>query len=214
MTTTDAPSPQHAAAHGDVAEAPPSAPAADPAVLALPTFSVGAIALGLNLLGFEPNLGGPVVLILFATGIGMVISTLWAAAVGQSAVAGIFGTFACFWISYSLFVLSALNGWFGITEETLARSQQTFLICWLTVFVVLTLAALRLPAAFTLLFVLVDVAVAFVLAGAITGSTILTQIGGVGVLGFTAVGLYLFIGAMGVATGGSALPVGKPVIGG
>lgn len=214
MTTAES-APQHAAAK-DVPEPPPSAPAADPAMIGLPTFAVGAIGLGLWLLGFVPGdaAGGSAVpIIMAATVPGQLIAAVWAAAIGQSAVAGIFGIFAGFWFSFSILVLGLVNGWLGITEDSdVTATLGLFLIAWLATIVVLTLVTLRLPAAFTLLFVLVDVALALVLAGTQTGSTLLLQLGGIAVLAFTAVGVYLFAGSAAVATGGKALPVGSPIV--
>ncbi len=53
----------------------------DPAILGLPIFVVGSVALGLALVGYVPDAaGGVIVPVIFAaTGIGLVISTVWAA---------------------------------------------------------------------------------------------------------------------------------------
>jgi uncharacterized protein len=53
---------------------------------------VGSIALGFSLVGYVPaTAAGVVVPVIFAaTGLGLVISTLWAAALGQTMVASIF----------------------------------------------------------------------------------------------------------------------------
>ena len=80
-----------------VPEAPPSAAlAGDPAVLGLPIFVAGSIALGLALVGYVPAAAGASALpiILAATGLGLLVSTIWAAALGQTLVAAIFGLFA------------------------------------------------------------------------------------------------------------------------
>ena len=77
----------------EVARAEPqAAPAGDPAILGLPIFVVGSIALGLSLVGYVPDAaGGVVVPVIFAaTGLGLVISTVWAATLGQTMVASIF----------------------------------------------------------------------------------------------------------------------------
>jgi hypothetical protein len=94
-----------------IAEAPAvaeSAPAGDPAILGLPIFVVGSIALGLSLVGYVPAAaGGVIVPVIFAaTGLGLVISTVWAAALGQTMVASIFGLFAGFWLSFSILALA------------------------------------------------------------------------------------------------------------
>ncbi|MFC4947352.1 GPR1/FUN34/YaaH family transporter [Pseudonocardia sp. GCM10023141] len=197
-----------------------AAPAGNPALIALPTFLVGGISLGLWLVGFLPRdlPGGLITAVVFVNGAGLWVSAIWAARIGQSAVAGIFGIFGGFWTSFGLLVFGLVNGLLGLsaTDATLAASQvqatqATFLISWLIVFVVLTLATLRLPLAFTALFVFVDVAVALVLIGVLVGSTAALSLGGIAVFVFCAIGAYLFYDGMGQELGGRALPTGRPL---
>jgi succinate-acetate transporter protein len=196
------------------APAPVLAPlAGDPAMLGLPTFIVGSVALGLVLVGVVPAtaVGASLPIILAATSIGLIVATIWSAAIGQSAVASIFGIFAGFWLSYAVLVLGLVHGWFGITIVAAAATQELFLISWLVIIVVLTLATLRLPLAFTLIFALVDVALLLVLLGTEEASTGLLKTAGYVVLAFAAVGVYVFYGAASLATGGTGVPLGKPV---
>jgi uncharacterized protein len=188
--------------------------AGDPAMLGLPTFIVGSVALGLVLVGVVPAtaVGASLPIILAATSIGLFIATIWSAAIGQSAVASIFGIFAGFWLSYAVLVLGLIRGWFGITVLAAASTQELFLISWLVIVTVLTLATLRLPLAFTVIFLLVDVALLLVLLGTEEASTSLAKAGGYVVLVFAAVGAYVFLGAASLATGGSkGVPLGKPI---
>ncbi|MGD0925027.1 MAG: GPR1/FUN34/YaaH family transporter [Streptosporangiaceae bacterium] len=189
--------------------------AGDPGMLGLPIFIVGSVALGLVLVGAVPAtaVGASLPIILAATSIGLLIATIWSAAIGQSAVASVFGIFAGFWLSYAVLVLGLIHGWFGITVLAAAATQELFLISWLVIIVVLTLATLRLPLAFTLIFVLVDVALLLVLLGTEEASTGLLKTGGYVVLAFAAVGVYVFYGAASLATGGKGVPLGKPVQG-
>src|SRR4051794_20756649 len=73
------------------AERPAPAPAAtgDPAVLGLPSFVAGSVALGLALVGYvSAGAGGAALpIILMATGLGLIVSAVWAAALGQTLVA-------------------------------------------------------------------------------------------------------------------------------
>jgi len=78
--------------------------------------------------------------------------------------------------------------------------------------VMLTLATLRLPVAFTAVFALIDVALVLLLIATIQASAGLTKAAGYVVLAFAAVGVYLFFGSASVATGGKALPLGKPIL--
>lgn len=190
-----------------------------PAALGVPIFVAGSVALGLVLIGYVPSataFGASIPIIGLGTGVGLVISTVWAAAVGQSAVACIFGLFAGFWLSYAGLVLGLLHNWFAIPAADVVHTQGLFLITWLVVLGLLTLATLRLPLAFTVLFVLIDATLAVVLAATVStvSSTAsdLTKLGGWGCLAFAAVGAYIFLGIGSQATGGKAIPLGPPVL--
>jgi succinate-acetate transporter protein len=185
----------------------------DPTGLGLACFIMGAVALGLSLVGVVPAraLGAPLAIILGATTVGLIITTIWAAALGQSAVAAVFGIFA-FWLSYFLLVAGLIRAWFGILPRDVTSTLELFLITWLVVVVMLTLATLRLPVSFTAVFVLVALTVLLVLLGTEQASTGLTKTGGYVLLAAAAVGVYLFFNSLSLATGGKALPLGKPLL--
>lgn len=187
------------------------APAGNPAIVGLPAFLVGATALGLYLTGFisPAAVGASIPIIMTATGIGLIVATTWAARLGQNAVASVFGVFSGFWISYAALVLGLVHGWFGLAPEDVAKAQEVYLISWLLVLMLLTLGTLRLPAAFSLLFVLVDLAVLLVYLGTANANTDLVKLGGYGVFAFVAVGAYLYLGTLFAETGGKTLPLGK-----
>ena len=88
----------------------------NPAALGLPCFIAGSVALGLAFVGVVPltALGAAMPIILTATSIGLFLATIWAAAVGQTAVASVFGIFGGFWLSYAVLSLGLNHGWFGI----------------------------------------------------------------------------------------------------
>ena len=184
----------------------------DPAIVGVPTFVVGSVMLGLTLINYAPAAGGALPIIILATGIGQLVATLWAAAIGQSAVAAIFGIFSGFWLSYAALLLGLAHGWWGVTPAATVHTVAAFLISWLIIIGVLTLGSLRLPAAFTLIFALIDVALILVLAATVNGSSGLHKAGGIVVFAFAAVGAYVFAGSLNVATGGKPLPLGRPVI--
>ena len=194
--------------------------AGNPAILGLPTFIAGSVALGLGLAGVVPAgvLGAPLAIILAATALGLLLAAIWAAAVGQSAVASVFGIFGTFWLSYGVLVLGLDHNWFAITVTAVLATVKLFLLTWLIVIVMLTLATLRLPVAFTAVFVLVDLAllllyIAFANASPLgVPSSGLLKTAGYVVLVFAAIGVYLFFDAASVATGGKALPLGKPLL--
>src|SRR6266567_7466734 len=193
---------------------PPAAPAGDPATVGLPSFIVGSVALGLVLVGMVPAsaVGASLPIILAATAAGLFVATIWSANLGQSAVASVFAIFGGFWLSYPVLVLGLTHNWFGITAAAATSTQELFLTSWLITIVMLTLATLRLPLAFTAVFALVDLALLLVLLGTANANANLAKAGGYAVLLFAAVGVYLFFSALSVATGGKPFPLGKPVL--
>ena len=194
--------------------------AGDPAMLGLPTFIAGSVALGLGLVGVVPAgvLGAPVAIILAATALGLLLAAIWSVAIGQSAVASIFGIFGTFWLSYAVLVLGLDHNWFAIAPIAVLATVKLFLLTWLIIIVMLTLATLRLPLAFTVVFALVDLALLLLYlafagasaAGVASGGLLKTA--GYVVLVFAAVGVYLFFGSASVATGGKPLPLGRPIL--
>ena len=154
-----------------------------------------------------------------ATGSGVSIcATIWCAALGQSAVAAVFGIFGTFWLSYAVLVLGLSHNWFAITVAAVLATVKLFLATWLVVILMLTLATLRLPSAFTAVFVLVDLALLLLLLAFAEASPLgvpstgLLKAGGWVVLVFAALGVYLFAGAAAAGTGGKPLPLGRPLM--
>jgi succinate-acetate transporter protein len=188
----------------------------DPSGLGLACFIMGAVALGLSLVGVVPQaeLGAPLAIILGATSMGLIITTIWSAALGQTAVAAIFGIFAAFWLSYFLLVTGLIRGWFGIAPVDVVATVKLFLITWLVTVLMLTLATLRLPVAFTAVFVLVALTVLFVLLAyeQTPVSSGLLKTGGYVLLVAAAGGVYLFFNSLSIGTGGKALPLGRPIL--
>lgn len=221
-----APAPAHAAE--PAAPAPPvvadrfesPVPVANAALIGLPTFLVGSIALALNLTNYVAQgiIGAPIAVIALATGAGLTIATIFALRAGESAVASVFAIFAGFWLSYAAFVLGVLHNWYALGADGLVPTVKAFLLTWLILIGLLTLVSLRLPSAFTLLFLLVDGALLFVLLGyynlssAGAASESLLKVGGYFVWAFVVVGAYLFLDAMSAATGGKNLPLGRAVL--
>jgi uncharacterized protein len=210
-----------------VTQPPPAEPApvvgplaGDPAIFGLGSFIVGSVALGLALVGVVPAgvLGAPLAIILSATALGLLMATIWCAALGQSAVAAVFGIFGTFWLSYAVLVLALDHNWFAIAPTAILDTVKLFLVSWLVAIVMLTVATLRLPSAFTILFALVDLALLLLLLGYASASAAgvpssgLIKTAGYVILIFAAEGIYLFAGAASVGTGGKPLPLGKPTL--
>jgi uncharacterized protein len=206
---------------GTVPEQPPAAEApavgplhGNPAALGLPCFIAGSVVLGLAFVGVVPltALGAAVPIILTAASIGLFLATIWSASLGQTAVASVFGIFGGFWLSYAVLVIGLNHNWFGIGLPQVQATEELFLVAWLVVIVMLTLATLRLPLMFTAVFFLVDVALLLVFLGVNQTSTSLLKAGGYVVLVFAALGVYLYADVASQATGGPAFPLGKPAL--
>src|SRR6202030_3691228 len=204
MTTVDAPAGE--SGRPAVVEEAPAAPAVvgplagDPSIFGLGVFIAGSVALGLGLVGVVPAgvLGAPLAIILAGTALGLLMSAVWCAALGQSAVAAVFGIFGTFWLSYAVLVLRLDHNWFAIAATAVIATVKLFLITWLVVIVMLTLATLRLPSAFTAVFALVHLALLMLLLAFAEASPLgvpssgLLKTGGYVVLVFAALGVYLF----------------------
>jgi succinate-acetate transporter protein len=194
--------------------------AGDPSILGLGSFIAGSVALGLGLVGVVPAgvLGAPLAIILAATALGLLMATIWCAALGQSAVAAVFGIFGTFWLSYAVLVLGLDHSWFAIVPTAAIATVRLFLLTWLIVIVMLTVCTLRLPSAFTAIFGLVDLALLLLLLAFEETSALgvpssgLLKAGGYVVLIFAAVGVYLFYGAASTGTGGKPVPLGTPLM--
>jgi succinate-acetate transporter protein len=194
--------------------APSPALAGDPSILGLPIFVAGSLVLGLSLVGFVPAAAGgsAIPIILAGTGIGLTISAIWAAALGQTLVAGIFGLFAGFWLSYSTLVLGLNHDWFKVPAADVQDSVTMFQLTWAIVMGALTLATVRLPVAFTAVVGLVVLALVLLVFAGQNESSSLTHLAGVVVLAFAALGVYLFLSVASVATGGKGYPLGAPLV--
>lgn len=217
MTTVDA-TPGGSASVEETALIGPLA--GDPSIFGLASFIAGSVALGLALVGVVPAgvLGAPLAIILAATALGLLMATAWCAMLGQSAVAAVFGIFGTFWLSYAVLVLGLDHNWFAITVASVLATVRLFLLTWLIIIVMLTLSTLRLPAAFTAVFALVDLALLLLLlafeqtSAAGVPSSGLLKAGGYVVLLFAALGVYLFFSASQAGTGGKPLPLGPPLM--
>jgi len=198
-------------------EAPPAAVgllAGDPQMLGLPAFIIGSFALALTLIGAQVPVGtygAALSIILAMTGLGLLVATIWAIVVGQSAVAAVFGIFTGFWLSFAGLVLALDHNWF-VLGTTAVGSIELFLIAWLIGVGMLTLATLRLPVAYTAVFTFIELALIFVLLGVSSASTGDLKTAGVFAIIFASIGVYIFFGSASVATGGKPLPLGRPII--
>jgi uncharacterized protein len=192
----------------------------DPQILGWLVFVVGSTCLGLQLVGYvnQGALGAPIAIIAGTTAVGLLVSTLWAAYLGQTFVAGAFGIFCGFWMSYTILVFGALHGWLGLAAlaktdaGVVGDTVKAFLLAWAITFAILTLATMRLPLAYTVDVALVDAAL-WILYVANSGSdpSGLTKVAGVVVFTFAAIGAYIWLSAADQSLGGPGYPLGSPL---
>jgi uncharacterized protein len=159
-----------------------------------------------------PAAGAALPVILGFSAVGIFLTTIWAASLGRNAIASVFGIFAGFWLSYAVLLLGITHNWFGITPASVQAAKELYLVVWLVVIVTLTLTTLRLPLVYTAVFFLVDLALLLVFLGVNEGSAGLSKAGGYVALVFAARGVYLYASTAAVATGGRALPLGRPLL--
>lgn len=188
--------------------------AGQPGMVGIPTVIAGAVGLGLVNVGYVPAAaaGAALPTIATATAVGLLITTIWAAALGQNVSASLFAVFFGFYGSYVALALGLAHNWYAIPTDQAGATTAVWLICWLVTIALLTVVTLKLPWSFTLLLGLVDVALVLLLAGTLTGTAAFTLAGGIVVFAFIAVAIYLYLDLVSTETGGTGLPLGRALL--
>ncbi|GAA1401537.1 hypothetical protein GCM10009613_60030 [Pseudonocardia kongjuensis] len=207
------------------AAAPPAAaapPPANPALLGLICFLPAGITLGLWFVGYLDTTalpGGMIPALTFSAGLFMMIATISALRVGDSVSAAIFGVFSAFWTSFGVLLMALNNGWIidagtgeALSTAQIGSIQSTYLLSFTLVFILLTLATLRLPLMFTVGFVLVDITFVLAYLGVTAGNAGLFPIAGITTFAFCAVFAYILFDAFGQTLGGRAMAMGNPLV--
>ena len=188
----------------------------DPQLVAAPVFTIGSIALAFQLTEYvsPAALGSPLAIILGTTGLFLLVSTIWAAGVGQSFVACFAGTFGGFWVSYGILVLALQHDWFRIPVTDVQRTVAVFAITFAAFFFFLTLASFRLPFIYTAIFGLVVVALCLVAAAYLMTpvDTDILKVAGYIVFVFAGLGMSLSWTVMNLSLGGPAFPPLGPAL--
>jgi succinate-acetate transporter protein len=202
----------HAAAEPQAA----AATAPNPALLGLITFLPSGVTLGLWFLGYLDTAtlpGGMIPIVLLSAGLFLLIASVWAARVAANAVSAIFGVFSAFWLSFGLLLTGLTSGWWGVTDAAAVASvQRTYLLSFTLVFILLTLATLRLPLAFTAGFVFVDTTFVLAFLGVSTGNSGLFPIAGITTLVFCAIFAYILFDGFTQDLGGRPMPMGTALV--
>jgi succinate-acetate transporter protein len=215
---TPSPTPQQPVRLVPQVEEPATGPlAGDPAMVGFPSFIVGAVTIGMVLIGVVPAtpfgpVAGAAMPIVLTAAVGMFLATIWAARIGHTAAAGISGIVGSFYLSYALLVLGLTHNWYGIAVTQVANTQKIFVISWIAIVSLLLLATLRMPVIWTLLFAVVDAALILNLLGIIQSSANMDKAAGWVLMAVSAIVVYLFFGSASHATGGKELPLGPPIL--
>lgn len=195
---------------------PVAAPAVgNPALLGLMTFLPSGITLGLWFVGYLDTAklgGGMIPIVMISAGLFLLVATIWAGRLAQNTVAAIFGVFSAFWISFGFLLIGLTSNWWGLEGDATGAVRATYLLSFLLVFILLTLATLRLPLAFTVGFVLVVITFALAFVGVSTANASLFPIAGITTFGFCLVFAYILFDGIGQDLGGKALPLGPPTV--
>lgn len=198
----------------DVHEGPVVAHATgDPQVIGWLAFVVGSTCLGLQLIGYVPAdvLGAPLAIIFGASALGLLVSTIWAAYLGQTFVAGAFATVTGFLVSYTTLVVGLQHNWFLIPQSAVLDTVMSFLIAWAIAVFLLTLGTLRLPWAYTATAALVDLALVVLAFANQNGSDALTKVGGALTFAFAGFAAYIWMSVADQSLGGQGYPLGRPL---
>ncbi|MEW5809700.1 MAG: GPR1/FUN34/YaaH family transporter [Actinomycetota bacterium] len=185
----------------------------NPGLVALPLIVAGGFALGVTNTGILTVAAASVPILLSATSVGLLIATIWAAALGQNVNATVYGTFFGFYGSYAVLSLGLTHNWFGIAAAEANDTVALWLASWLVTIGLLTALLLRLPWTYPALLLVVDGALAALLVGNLAASTLATQVGGWLVFVFVGFVVYFYAASLWEETGGRALPLGRPIIG-
>lgn len=105
-----------------------------------------------------------------ATAVGLLLTTIWSAALRQNVNATIYGTFFGFYGSYAALSLGLTHNWFGIPPADAQQTTTLWLASWLFTIGLLTVLVLRLPWIYPAVLAIVDVALVLLIP-ATTGPT-------------------------------------------
>jgi len=197
----------------DVEQSPSAPPEGNPGLVALPLVIAGGFGLGCTNTGIVDVPAAAVPILLSATAVGLLIATIWAAALGQNVNATIYGVFFGFYGSYAALSLGLTHDWFGIAGADAGLTIALWLGTGLFTIGLLTVLLLRLPWTYPVLLLVVDIALVLLLIGNLADSALATKAGGWFVFVFVAIVVYFHAGSLGEETGGRPLPLCRPLIG-
>lgn len=192
---------------------PGSAPEGNPGLIGLPLIIPGALGLGATNTGIVSSSNAAIPILLSATAVGLLITTIWSAALRQNVNATIYGTFFGFYGSYGVLAVGLTHNWFGIANADVKQTTSLWLASWLLSISVLTILTLRLPWLYPAVLAIVDIALVLLLIGNQTQQPWANHAAGWLVFLFVAVVVYFYFAALWEELGGRVLPLGRPLVG-
>jgi succinate-acetate transporter protein len=186
----------------------------DPTAGAVALLTVVVVLLGLQLAGAIPAASaGLFVPVLLVAGIAQLLLGLLAVRKGENVIGLFFTTFGPFIASFGLLITGLQHGWWAITPADIPHAEAAFLMGWTIVLTLWFFLSVVLPAIFTVLITLVDVALWCLVIGIWNTSSGPQKFAGWMLLATGAGGLY-FMSALWLGwAGAAALPLGRPLIG-
>ena len=109
-------------------------------------------------------------------------------------------------------MLGLNHNWYAIPAADVSDSVALFQITWAAVMAALTVATVRLPVAFTAVVALVVLALVLLVIGTTGGDATFTKAAGYVTFAFAGLGVYLFLSAASIASGGKGYPLGAPLV--
>ena len=105
-------------------------PVGNPGVLGLPLIIAGALGLGFTNTGIIGAGSAAVPILLSATTIGLLLTTIWSAALRQNVNVTVYGVFFGFYGSYAVLSLGFTHDWFGIPSAAVGDTTALWLGSW------------------------------------------------------------------------------------
>ncbi len=184
---------------------------ADPAPLGLGAFALTTFLLSLVNAGVMPKDTEAVVLgvALAYGGLTQLLAGMWEFRKGNVFGATVFASYGAFWLSFWAFLTFFAK---GIPAAHVGVAVGWYLIAWAVFTGLMFIASLRTTAVLATLFAVVTVVFVLLALGAMSGSHLLTTVGGI--FGLLAAGLawYLCVAAVTASTFGRPILPNRPLV--
>jgi uncharacterized protein len=190
-------------------------PGSEPLALGAAVFAIGALTLGMVFVGVFPAgvVGVAIPIVTFTSGLALLITTVWGIILGQTLLAGIFGTVSGLFLTFAAMIIGIVHNWYGIPAADAPKAEAVYFIAFCCYFIFLIVPALRLPRIFPIIVGLVIIGLAMAAASELTGDTGLARVAGGDFLLITLGLFWIWLNVNMAAMGMKHLPaLGEPVV--